>query len=465
MSEPRLGSVLTARLARVTRSALAGYGLMTVAAFAGLSELALRRSLERSADVAQSLLGMYADPNGARSTVAPAMLADQLIGMGAPFLITRTIADRAGGRTVYFLSPTMPAKRIDPPDSAAQLARAIVERGGGRYAVLNRRAGEFDILVAGSRRPYLMAVAGLAIITLVLLPIVALLARRLAGRAVAVAIGPLARVAEETQRIGPPPHDLRARATVPTGVAEVSELAHALNRLMERVETSHRALESFTADASHELRTPLTRLRAQAQWALDERRTADEMRDALADVARSSEQMTRMVEDLLLIARGDNQQLALERRRFDLTTIVQEVEEIAIAMGGDRVTVRAELNGGAFAVGDPERTREILLNLASNAVRHTEEGSITLGLERNGRLIGVAVSDTGCGIGAEHRERIFDRFYRVESSRSRDLGGTGLGLTIARMLAALQDGRITVDSTPGRGSRFVLWLPAADGPA
>ncbi len=465
MSEPRLGSILTARLARVTRSALAGYGLMTVAAFAGLSELSLHRSLERSADVAQSLLGMYADPNGARSTVAPAMLADQLIGMGAPFLITRTISDRAGGRRVYFLSPTMPAKRIDPPDSAAQLARTIVERGGGRYAVLNRRAGEFDILVVGRRRPYLMAVVGLAAIALVLLPLVALLARRSATRAVVAAVGPLARVAEETQRIGLPPQNLSARATVPTGVAEVSELAHALNRLMERVETSHQALESFTADASHELRTPLTRLRAQAQWALDERRTADEMRDALAEVARSSEQMTRMVQDLLLIARGDNQQLAVERRTFDLAVIVREVEEITAAMSSDTVAVGADLNGGGHAVGDPGRTREILLNLAANAARHTTEGTITLGLERSGHMIGVAVSDTGCGISAEHRERIFDRFYRVESSRSRDLGGTGLGLTIARMLAELQQGRITVDSTPGRGSRFVLWLPAADGPA
>ena len=255
----------------------------------------------------------------------------------------------------------------------------------------------------------------------------------------------------------------RARATVPTGVAEVSELARALNRLLERVEQSHRALEAFTADASHELRTPLTRLRAQAQWALDERRTAEEMREGLADIARSSEQMTRMVQDLLLIARGDNQQLSLERLRFDLVPVIREVEEIAVAMGGDRsVAVRAELNGPCHALGDPARTREILLNLASNAVRHTAEGSITFGCERSGTMVGVAVRDTGCGIGAADCQRIFDRFYRAEPSRSRDHGGTGLGLTIARMLAELQMGRITVDSTPGRGSSFVLWLHAAE---
>ncbi len=463
MTERRLGSILIVHFGRLTWSTLAGYGALVIASFAGFSELTLRRSLEHSADVAQSLIGMYADPNGARSTVAPAMLADQLIGTGAPFLITRTIADRSGGRTIYFLSPTMPAKRIEPSGSGPQLAQAIVERGRGWYRVLNRRAGEFDILVVGSRRPYLAGLGGLTALALALLPAVALLARRAARRTVVTALGPLARMADETQRIGPPPHDLHARATVPTGVTEVSELAHALNRLLERVESSHRALEAFTADASHELRTPLTRLRAQAQWALDERRTAEEMREGLADIARSSEQMTRMVQDLLLIARGDNQQLSLERRRFDLAPVIREVEEIAVAMGGDRsVAVRAELNGPCHALGDPARTREILLNLASNAVRHTTEGSITFGCERNGTMVGVAVRDTGCGIGAADRERIFDRFYRAEPSRSRDHGGTGLGLTIARLLAELQQGRITVESTPGRGSRFVLWLQAAE---
>ena len=448
---------------------LAMYGILVTVSFAGLSELALRRSLERSADVVQSLIGLYADPGGERTAVAPAMLADQLVGMGQPFVITRTVATTTGARTVYFLSPTMPAKRIEPLSprvsaeaTAAELVGVVAKRSGGRYRVLHRRAGEFDIILAGSRMAYLAGLGGLAALALILLPVAAWLARRSARRTVAAALRPLGRMIEETHAIGPAGNDPRARVTAPTGIGETSDLANALNRLLERVEVSHRSLEAFTADVSHELRTPLTLLRAQAHWALDGRRTPENLREALTGIVGSVEQMTRMVEDLLLIARGENRQLALERREFDLVPVVREVEEITAAMNQDRpVAVQADLDGPVHAVGDPGRTREILLNLSSNAVRHTSEGSISFTCERKDDMVGVVVTDTGCGINVEDRERIFDRFYRAEPSRSRSHGGSGLGLTIARLLAELQHGRITVDSAVGRGSTFALWLPAA----
>lgn len=469
MSERRLGGLLTDEFGRLIWLALAGYAALVVVLFATLSELALRRSLEHSADVVQSLIGLYADPAGGRTTVAPAMLADRLMGTGEPFLITRTTASGGtrAGRTIYFLSPTMPAKQIESADAGAsedrvreQLLRALAERGRWGHRILQRRAGEFDIFVAGSRGPYLLALAGLAGAVLLLLPVAALLARRSMARTVGIAVGPLARVVEQTRVIGP--RELSRRVPTPTGVFEVSELSDALNRLLERVERSHRALEGFTADASHELRTPLTHLRAQAQWALDDRRTAEDQREALAGIARETERMTRMVEDLLLIARGENQQLAVERRDFDLVEVVREVEEIAAAMGADRdLRVCAELNGPYYASGDAGRTREILLNLASNAVRYTSTGSVVFAFEQKAGMVGVRVRDTGCGIDPEHQSRIFDRFYRVDRSRSRVHGGAGLGLTIARLLAELQRGRIDVESTPGKGSAFVLWLPSA----
>ena len=466
MSERRLGAILTERFGRLVWLTLAGYASVVVALFAALSELALRRSLEHTVDVVQSLIGLYADPGGARTPVAPAMLADRLIGMDDPFLITRTIPTAAGGSTIYFLSPTMPAKPIatdsavSPDEMREKLARTVGERGRWRYRILHRRAGEFDIMVAASRRPYAAAFAALVLVASLLLPASALLARRLAARSVEGALRPLARVVEETHAIGP--RDLSARTTAPTGVVEMTGLSEALNRLLARVERSHGALEGFTADASHELRTPLTHLRAQAQWALDERRGTDDMRDALAGIARESEHMTRMVEDLLLIARGENRELAVERRAFDLVPVVREVEEIATAMAAGRdVVIRAEVDSSLLALGDAGRTREILLNLASNAVRYTGAGSIVFAAERRDGMVGVAVRDSGAGIEAKHLTRIFDRFYRVDGARSREHGGAGLGLTIARLLAELQDGRIAVESTPGVGSVFVLWLPEA----
>ncbi len=466
MIERRLGEVLRGRFGRLVWLTLAVYAGLVIVLFAALSELALRRSLEHTADAVQSLIGLYADPDGGRTAVAPGMLADRLIGMHDPFLITRTMPAGRTGRTIYFLSPSMPAKPVQADSAASsdavrdQLARVVGERGRWRYRILHRRAGEFDIMVAGSRGPYAVAVGGLALVTLLLVPVSALRARRSAGRSVDRALLPLARVVEETHALGP--GDLSQRTTTPTGVVEVTELSDALNRLLVRVERSHHALEGFTADASHELRTPLTFLRAQAQWALNERRGAHDMREALAGIARESDHMTRMVEDLLLIARGENRQLAVERQAFDLVPVVREVEEIATAMAAGReVSIRADVKGPLQALGDAGRTREILLNLASNAVRYTIAGSIVFTGEQRDGFVGVAVRDTGGGIEAEHLARVFDRFYRVDRSRSRAHRGAGLGLTIARLLAELQDGRIAVESVSHEGSTFVLWLPAA----
>jgi signal transduction histidine kinase len=360
----------------------------------------------------------------------------------------------------------MPAKQVESPEAGAsesavreQLVRALAERGRWRHAILRRRVGEFDIFVARRRDPYLLALAGLAGAVLIPLPVAALLGRRSMSRAVSSALAPLARVVDETRAIGP--GDLSRRVPAPTGVVEVSEVSEALNWLLERVERSHRALEGFTADASHELRTPLTHIRAQAQWSLDDRRSRADQCEALAGIARETERMIRMVEDLLLIARGENQQLAVASRDFDLAEVVREVEEIAAAMAKDRdLRVRAEVHGPVHAIGDAGRTREILLNLASNAVRHTGAGSVVLTCERGDGMVGIAVRDTGCGIEPQHLSRIFDRFYRVDRSRSRTQGGAGLGLTIARLLAELQHGRIEMESTPGKGSAFILWLPS-----
>ena len=470
MNERGLGWILTRRFGRLLWLTLAGYAALVVVLFATLSELALRQSLERSADVVQSLIGLYADPGGERTTVAPAMLAEQLIGTGEPFLITRTTpAESAGGGgTIYFLSPTMPAKQVESPKAGVtererreQLVRAVAERDRWQYRILHRRAEEFDILLAGSRGPYLLSLAGLVVAALLLLPVAAFIARGSTSRAVTVVLAPLRHVVDETRAIDP--HDLSGRATAPTGVVEVTELSEALNRLLERVERSHRALEGFTADVSHELRTPLTHLRAQVQWSLDDRRSSEDQREALAVIARETDRMTRMVEDLLLIARGENRQLPVERRQFDLAEVIREVEEIASAMAADRgLRVHAEIDDSFLAIGDPGRTREILLNLASNAVRYTSDGSVIFSCEHGAGMVGVAVRDTGCGIEPEHWSRVFDRFYRVDRSRSRAHGGAGLGLTVARLLAELQQGRIEVQSTPGKGSAFVLWLPSAE---
>ncbi len=463
MSERRLSTVLIARFRRVAWTALAGYAGLAVTAFAVAGEGVLRRSLDHSAAVVQSLLGAYTDSTGGPGSVMPATLAEQLVGMGGQVVITRT----RGMHEVYFLSPGMPAKRLtglpasaSPEDVRQALLAAIAQRARWRFRVLHRAAGAFDIYVVASREPYLVALAAVMAAAALLLPLVALGAERGARQAVAAALPPLERVAAETRAIGPA--ELGKRLTSPTGQAEVTELADSVNRMLERVDRAHRALEAFTADASHELRTPLTLLRAHVQWALAEGRAEAEVRDALMTMERELERTTKLVEELLLIARGENRRLALARVPFDLAAVVGEVKEITEAMALDRrLTVAAAPLEPMAAVGDADRTRHILLNLASNAVRYTPSGTITFSLSRNGASVGVSVQDTGPGIAPEHLERIFDRFFRIDQSRSRDLGGTGLGLAIARLLAELQGGELTVESTVGQGSTFTLWLPGA----
>jgi len=459
---------LTRRFSRVAWTALAGYALVVVLLFAAAAEMALRRSLDHSADVIQSLLGAYRDSTSAPGGVMPSALADQLVGMGGQVVITRTTTNAGGMPQVYYLSPGMPAKRLEglPPDASpeqirAALVAAITQKARWRYRVLHRVMGEFDIYVVASRQAYIVPLGILVAAAALLLPLAAFAAARGAKQAVAAGLEPLERVTSETRAIGP--SELGTRLTSPTGQAEVTDLAESVNRMLERVDRAHRALQSFTADASHELRTPLTHLRAQVQWASDDARTEAEIREALGAMERELDRATKLVEELLLIARGENRQLALAHAPFDLNAVVEEVREITEAMAMEKkVSVELAPADHVEAIGDADRTRHILLNLASNAVRYTLSGSVTFAIARNGSEVGVSVRDTGPGIAPEHLERIFDRFFRIDQSRSRELGGTGLGLAIARLLAELQAGRIEVESTPGRGSAFSLWLPSAE---
>lgn len=462
--EPRLDEVLTSRFGRIMVATVAAFGAVVIAAYAVTTEVQLRRSLEASADVVESLLGLYADPSGEPTPVAPEMLADQLVGMDQPFLITRE-AGADDMRKVYFLSPTMPARRLEgvaasPEEIRALLLAEIADRARWRDRLLHRASGDFDIYVMGSRQSLFTGVLVLSLAALVLLPVALWGARRATRRTVAAALGPVTRIADVTHGIGP--EQLDRRLDTPTGQAEATALAEAINEMLARVDAAHTQLQAFTADASHELRTPLTHLKAQVEWALAEGRSSDAMREALEAIERELERTTKMTEDLLLIARGESGQLGFASSEFDLTDVLAEVEEIAAAMAEPKgLTLDVRANGAARVVGDPTRARHALLNLVANAVRYTDRGTITIEVCRTPGRCGLAVRDQGPGVAPEHQELIFDRFYRVGHSRSRSQGGAGLGLTIARLFARLQRGEITVTSAAGKGSTFTLWLPAA----
>src|SRR5205085_2332592 len=356
MAERRLNQVLTRRFSRVAWTTLAGYAAVMVLLFAVAAEMALRRSLEHSADVIQSLLGAYRDSTSAPGGVMPSALADQLVGMGGQVVITRTTMNAGGMPQVYYLSPGMPARRLEglpdvsPEQARAALVAAITQRARWRYRVLHRSMGEFDLYVVASRQSYLVPLGVLIAAAVLLLPVAAFASARAARQAVDAALQPLERVTGETRAIGP--SELGTRLMSPTGQAEVTELADSINRMLERVDRAHRALQSFTADASHELRTPLTHLRAQVQWASEDGRTEAETGEALAAMERGLDRTAKLVEDLLLIARGENRQLALAHVPFDLAPVVDEVREITEAMATDKsLVVHADPSARIEVVG------------------------------------------------------------------------------------------------------------------
>jgi two-component system, OmpR family, sensor histidine kinase CiaH len=233
-------------------------------------------------------------------------------------------------------------------------------------------------------------------------------------------------------------------------------------RTLRPIATALQRQRDFTADASHELRTPLALVRGNAE--LLQRHPEQPIGaygDVVQDIVDEADRLSRLVSDLLTLARADSGHAQLVRRPVDLSAlasqVLREAEPLAAAKG---LAVRAEIVPGVAVAGDADRLRQLCLILIDNAVRYTTRGGVTLRVAREGQGALLAVVDTGPGIAAEHLPRLFDRFYRTDEARSAEAGGTGLGLAIARWIAEVHGGRISVVSTPGRGSAFTVHLPA-----
>ena len=224
---------------------------------------------------------------------------------------------------------------------------------------------------------------------------------------------------------------------------------------MGRLERLFNAQRRFVADVSHEMRTPLTTI----QGNLDLIRRIGYDEEALEAIESEAGRMSRLVGDLLLLAKADAGRLSLEKTNVDLDTLVLEVYNQAHLLS-EGVDVRLGNLDRAQVLGDPDRLKQLLLNLVSNGLKYTPAGgSVTIDMTRDERTVKIAVSDTGIGIPEEDLPHIFDRFYRVDKARSRAQGGTGLGLSIAKWIADAHGGCLTVTSQLGHGSTFTISLP------
>ena len=251
--------------------------------------------------------------------------------------------------------------------------------------------------------------------------------------------------------------DVNVKLTSPER-GEIGRLSQSFNRMLNRVRVLLEAQRQLLADTSHELRNPLTVIRTNLDLLkrdLDPRTR----QEAATETEQEAERMSRLVTDLLLLARQD----ATAHRDLvpiRLDALAHDAVERFRQLAPDHSVASGQVDG-IVLYGDPDRLRELLDNLLDNAVRYTPAGGkVTVSVSRAGSSAQLIVDDTGVGIPPEHLERIFDRFYRVDPARSRATGGTGLGLAIVKHVAESLGGRVHAESKPGRGSRFVVTLPA-----
>jgi len=277
------------------------------------------------------------------------------------------------------------------------------------------------------------------------------------------ALSPIDDLAGEARRITA--ERLHERLSVPNAHDEIGQLASVINDTFARLESSFDQLRRFTADASHELRTPLAVIRGIGENALRETRTLPEYKDAMGSMLEEVDRLTRLVDTLLKLSRGDAGTIRLSRDVLNLGDLTRDVVSslgILAEERQQRLQVVAVENVRVSA--DRLVLRDAITNLIDNAIKYGPlRSTIDVRVGADSDQATVSVTDEGPGIPAEHRDRVFDRFYRVDEGRSRDMGGTGLGLAIAKWAVEANGGQISVE-TMATGSVFRITLPRAVTP-
>jgi two-component system heavy metal sensor histidine kinase CusS len=280
---------------------------------------------------------------------------------------------------------------------------------------------------------------------------------------------PLRRIALEAASVTV--NRLQTRLDAASAPLELQELVTAINGMLDRIEDGFQRLSQFSADVAHDLRTPISNLLGQTQVTLNKPRTPEEYQSLLASNVEEFERLSRMVENMLFLARADNAQVALRKERFDVRDELARVAEyfqgmveeggVSILIGGDYNDADAS-SGKVELVADPSLLRRALHNLLANAIRYTPRGgSIRLDVLQRGGEVAVSVSNPGPGIEPEHLPHLFDRFYRADPARSDSAFSAGLGLAIVQSIARLHGGRVEVESRPKEVTIFRLVFPAA----
>jgi heavy metal sensor kinase len=275
------------------------------------------------------------------------------------------------------------------------------------------------------------------------------------------ALTPIDQLAVEARRITA--DRLHERLSVPNPGDEIGRLAAVINDTYARLESSFDQLRRFTADASHELRTPLAVIRGIGEMGLNATRTPSEYKEAIGGMLEEVDRLTNLVDTLLRLSHADAGTVRLSLAPVDVGQLTRDVTSSLAILAEERLqTLKTDALDNVVVVADRLVLREAITNVVDNAIKYSPPRStITVRVRSDSERATIDVADEGPGISAAHRERIFDRFFRVDEGRSRDSGGTGLGLAIAKWAVDVSGGRIFVEAGPSRGSIFHIVMPIA----
>ncbi|WP_339524366.1 heavy metal sensor histidine kinase [Pseudomonas sp. EL_65y_Pfl2_R96] len=427
-----------------------------------------RDSLERKMEQVEHSLSLYTD-TGEIST-KPHILLDQVMGHDN---LTLTIYDRTNWRTPLLKSGSGmadPRQQIKAVRSVTdQLAYSVsTDAQDAKFLTASRLIRIKD----GTSVPVLLSMDNAhdqALLnaylrsTLIALPLLLIFIGLSAWAAVQRGLAPMREFRKVAAMVST--QDLDHRLSVVNMPQELSELAQGINFMLHRLDSGVQQLSQFSDDLAHELRTPINNLMGKAQVILSRERTAEEYKNVLVSCTEELERVARIVSDMLFLAQVSHPSALTPFESIALEDEALKVADLFSLSAQDK-QIDLIVVGSARVLGDRLMIQRAISNLLSNALRHCPAGqTVSLLIEQGATQVSLLVSNPGMGIEAQHLPHLFDRFYRVDSSRSRSQGSTGLGLAIVRSIMSLHQGVAEVKSLPGTMTVFRLGFPAVEGVA
>ncbi|RQU15249.1 HAMP domain-containing protein [Burkholderia cenocepacia] len=426
------------------------------------AELTRRDDIEISAKLNQFLQLARASGSTAALRADPAVFHDVLLSHPGVYLGIYDAqhrplvehSDEASNTLASVISASHPAGSTDGPFTCAPpgigtsrcvYARETLPSGEAIQVALARTATDRQSLLESYRVDIWLAAA-----------VGALLVGALGYAVASRGLRPVESLGRQTSRIEA--HNLNARLDARGGPVELRELATSVNRMLDRLERAFVRLSQFSSDLAHDMRTPLANVISSSQITLSRARTTDEYEALIESNIEECERLQRMIENMLFLARTDNARQHLKTAELDAGSELRRLASYFQALA-DEAGVRIDVHGEAPVVADATLFRRAVSNLASNALEHAEAAStIELAVSVQGSYAVVEVTNRGVAIPPEQVERIFERFYRIDSSRHGAARNAGLGLAIVKSIMELHRGKVEVASRDGR-TTFALYFP------